>query len=182
MQKSRIIIALFLTVAAIIAATVFFSPRGPLSGVPTTTPPGSPDEGRAAGRVIPIDAAALQRLIAMDPNLVLIDVRKTEERTGPLGSIPNSLNIPMKKLPDTLEPLPRDKTLVFICHSGPRSLKAARMAAALGLTSYYVKGGMVAWRRMQRLKGKDDVPASPRMTNPEEEQEQTPFLGRDMGC
>ena len=181
MKMNRIIIAVFVA-AGIIAAMVIFTLSQSPSGGTAAALPGSPNNAVTPGQVIPIDVVALQRLMTIDPNLVIIDVRKASERSGPLGFIPKSLNIPMKKLTASLDRLPRDKTLVFICYSGPRSLKAARKAAALGLTSYYVKGGMVAWHRLMRHRGKENLPASPPPTAPEENPEETPFFGRDMGC
>ena len=177
MKRSRITIALFAAAGIIAAMAIFTHSKSPSSGKATALP-GSPHDAVTPGQVIPIDVGALQRLMTIDPNLVIIDVRKPSERSGPLGFIPKSLNIPMKKLTAGLDKLPKGKTLVFICHSGPRSLEAARKAAATGLTSYYVKGGMVAWRQMMRPKGKENSPVSPPPSGPEE----TPFFGRDMGC
>jgi rhodanese-related sulfurtransferase len=176
MKSSRIIFAIGVIAAGIIAAMAISTRSGP------PAPSASAQNAVTPGRVLAIDVPALQRLMRMDPNLVIIDVRKAAERSGPLGFIPRSLNIPMKKLTAGLEKLPKDKTLVFICHSGPRSLDAARKAAAFGLTSYYVKGGMVAWRRMQRRKGDEKHPAAPSPATPEQGPEETPFFERDMGC
>ncbi len=176
MNTSRIIFAVSVAAVAIFAVIKVFTHSGP-PALPEFSPnPVTP------GRVIPIDVLALQRLMGIDPNLVIIDVRKAAERSGPLGFIPQSMNIPMKKLTAGLDELPNGKTIVFICTSGPRSLKAAHDAATLGLTSYYVKGGMVAWRRMLHHKGKENLPSSPHPTTPEEAPEETPFFERDMGC
>lgn len=181
MKINRIIIAVSVAVGIIAAMAIFTRPQPP-SGNSAAVRPGSPHNTVTSGQVIPIDVVALQRLISIDPNLVIVDVRKAAERTGPLGFIPQSLNIPMNNLTAGLDKLPRGKTLVFICHSGPRSLNAARKAASLGITSYYVKGGMKAWRRMTRHKGKENTPASPPPSAPEEAPEETPFFDRDMGC
>jgi rhodanese-related sulfurtransferase len=177
-RLKRTIVAGFFAAAGLIAAMVIFVLSESHSGGMATALPHSSRGGVAAGRVIPIDVVALHKLMAVDPNLVIVDVRKAKERSGPLGFIPQSLNIPMKELTKSLDRLPRGKTLVFICYSGPRSLKAARKAADHGLTSYYVKGGMVAWRQMMRPKKEENPSVSPSPSVPEE----TPFFGRDMGC
>jgi rhodanese-related sulfurtransferase len=176
MKSSRIIFAVLVAAAGLIAAMAVFTHPGP------PAPSAAAPNAVTPGRVLPIDVAALQRLMRMDPNLVLIDVREPAERSGPLGSIPRSLNIPMKRLTASLDKLPEGKTLVFICRSGPRSRDAARKAAAAGLTSYYVQGGMVAWRRMQHPKGDEKRPAAPSPATPEQGPEETPFFGRDLGC
>jgi rhodanese-related sulfurtransferase len=178
MKSKRTVVALSVATAAIIAAVAFFMLSGPPTKSAATALPQTSRDAVAAAQVIPIDVASLQTLMAIDPNLVIIDVRKAAELSGPLGFIPQSQNIPMKALTRSLDSLPRGKTLVFICHSGPRSLKAARKAADHGLTSYFVKGGMVAWRQMTRSKGKENPPVAPPPSAPQE----TPFFGRDMGC
>ncbi len=182
MRMKRIIIAVSVAAVAIIAAMAIFSPSGPPSGRTENKPPEPRIDTSRPGRVIPIDVTVLQRLMAVDPNLVIIDVREAEERSGPLGFIPNSLNLPVRTSITNPDSLPRGKTLVFICRSGPRSLEAARNAAALGLTSYYVQGGMKAWRQMLRLQDKENRPASPDPAAPRQVPEETPFFGRDMGC
>lgn len=183
MKINRTIIVAISIAAAGIIAVLAIAPHSEAPVRRTATAlPESAHKAVALGQVIPIDVVVLKRLMTSDPNLVIIDVRKAAELTGPLGSIPQSLNIPAKQLISTLDRLPRGKSLVFICHSGPRSLQVARKAAALGLTSYYVKGGMVAWRRMMRHNGKEHSPAPPPSSVPQKTPEETPFFGRDMGC
>ena len=64
------------------------------------------------------------------------------------GHVPGSLNIPhMATLPRGKE-LARDRPILFICKSGPRSAVAAEFAATLGLTDLYnVEGGHDAWAK-----------------------------------
>jgi len=182
MKISRNSIAAALVAVGVASAAAIFTLTGPSSNHTMSAPLVPSNHTVAVGLVLSIDVVALQRLMTVDSNLVIVDVRKVEERTGPLGYIPQSLSIPEKTVLDHPESLPTGKTLVFICHSGPRSLKVARKAAALGLTSYYVKGGMVAWRHMKQSIGKENLPAQPSPPAPEEHPEETPFFGKDMGC
>ncbi len=179
MKISPKIIAAALTAAAV-AAIFAFSGQS-TSGL-ATAPVERGSEAVTIGRVIPIDIVALQRLMTVDPNLIIIDVRKAEERSGPLGYIAKSLSIPEKTILEHPENLPSGKTLVFICHSGPRSLKVARKAASRGITRYYVKGGMVAWRQLERSKSEKNPTESPLPKTPEKPPTDTPFFGKDMGC
>ena len=182
MKFRHLLIAAALVVAGAAAAAAIFIWHARYSNQPDYVPRDPSGQTQTPGRVIPIDVAGLHHLMAVDPNLVIIDVRKAKERTGPLGSIPHALAIPEKKVLRHPEILPRGKTLVFICYSGPRSIRTARKAAALGITSYYVKGGMVAWRQYERSrsgKGRSD-PASP--DAPEESPSENLFFGKDMGC
>ena len=75
----------------------------------------------------------------------VIDTREPYEHHD--GHVPGSINIPhMATLPRNTE-LARDRPIVFICGSGPRSAVAAEFAAAVGLNELYnVEGGTRAWR------------------------------------
>lgn len=106
------------------------------------------EQTSSKGEVLHLDARGLDILLQSDPNLLLIDVREPDELTGPLGKIPQSRNVPMQELEKNPEQFPRDKTLVLICRSGHRSLKAANLLAAHGYVVYSVDGGMQSWRQL----------------------------------
>jgi monothiol glutaredoxin len=73
----------------------------------------------------------------------LLDVRTPEERA--LASIPDAVLL-TPELTQRLEALPRDTMLVFHCHKGGRSQKAAEHFAALGFTNVWnLDGGIDAW-------------------------------------
>ena len=95
-----------------------------------------------------IDARGLDLLLQSDPNLLLVDVRTPEELAGPLGKIPQSRNVPMQELEKNPDQFPRDKTLVLICRSGHRTLRAAGLLADHGYVVYTVEGGLLAWRKL----------------------------------
>lgn len=79
----------------------------------------------------------------------LIDVREPSEYVGELGHIAGSELIPLGTLPDCLENLPKDKTVVFICRSGNRSSQASAYALMNGWTNTYnMKGGMLLWNSL----------------------------------
>ncbi len=100
------------------------------------------------GKVLHLDAHGLDLLLQFDPNLLLIDVRTPDELNGPLGKIPQSRNVPMQELEKNPEQFPRDKTLVLICRTGHRTLKAAHLLAEHGYVVYSVDGGMESWRTL----------------------------------
>lgn len=79
------------------------------------------------------DAAGLQ----------LVDVREPHEWVT--GRVPGSLHVPLATLPQRLAELPADKTLVFICASGGRSMAACRFAAQSGRATVNLDGGIHAW-------------------------------------
>jgi rhodanese-related sulfurtransferase len=122
---------------AVLVLTVFMPLLSARAGQPSSQ-----------GKVLHLDARGLDLLLHSDPNLLLIDVRTPRELTGPLGKIPESSNVPVKEIENNPERFPRDKTLVLICRTGHRSLKAANLLAEHGYIVYSVDGGMRAWRKL----------------------------------
>lgn len=80
----------------------------------------------------------------------LIDVREPSEFTGELGHIPGAKLLVLSTLPDKIETLPKDETIVFICRSGGRSARAAAFAKENGFNDVHnMKGGMLFWNALQ---------------------------------
>ena len=79
--------------------------------------------------------------------ICLIDVRERDE----FGSdgLPEAINIPLVDLVNSVEEIPADKNLYFICRSGVRSRDAVRnLRSKLGETPMFsVEGGMLAWMK-----------------------------------
>lgn len=79
----------------------------------------------------------------------LIDVRQPEEYVGELGHIAGSKLLSLNELPERLNELPKDETVVFICRSGGRSGRAAVYALEHGFEHVYnLKGGMLLWNQL----------------------------------
>lgn len=89
--------------------------------------------------ISPADARAL-----IDAGALLIDVREHQETAA--GHAPGATFMPLQSF--TPQALPVDRTLVFICRSGARSMAAASALTELGFTTYNVTGGMGAWAAM----------------------------------
>lgn len=149
------------------------------------------------GTVLNLDARGLDILLQSDPNLLLIDVRTPPELNGPLGKIPQARDVPLQELEKNPGQFPRDKTLVLICRSGHRSLKAADLLAEHGYVVYSVDGGMRAWRMLhpQAVPTAKGAPqketAAPGQSpdtgksSPPENKDQPPperFFDTNMGC
>ncbi len=112
-----------------------------------TDPPGfaSLDELRQVRLVTP---AQLARTLA-GPNVVLVDVREPSEFAA--GHLPPAINVPLGQIEHELRrgnpALPRDHTLVFLCRSGARSLRACAFARRLGYENILqLEGGLLAFR------------------------------------
>ncbi|MDO5653448.1 MAG: rhodanese-like domain-containing protein [Brachymonas sp.] len=79
---------------------------------------------------------------------VLVDIREPAEFAQ--GRVAQARNIPMAELNEKLPGAIKNKNLpvLFICASGLRSARAAKMAQKLGFeNAHSVAGGMQAWRK-----------------------------------
>lgn len=99
------------------------------------------------GDVMDIDPKEVQKTAATSSSSVeLIDVRRPDEYTGELGHIPGAKLLTLDQLPEKIETLPKNKTIVFVCRSGGRSAQASAFALENGFTDVYnMKGGMLLW-------------------------------------
>jgi monothiol glutaredoxin len=94
-------------------------------------------------RVRPMSASELKLRLDGGDKLELIDVRSTEERE--IAQIEGSKLLD-QELADRLLELDRDAVLVFHCHHGSRSQRAAEQFVQRGFRSVYnLVGGIDAW-------------------------------------
>jgi molybdopterin/thiamine biosynthesis adenylyltransferase/rhodanese-related sulfurtransferase len=88
--------------------------------------------------------AAKARLDTAADQTVLIDVREPYELE--ICSVAGAQAIPMRQIPERLETLPRDKHLLFLCHTGMRSRRVTEFLRAKGFPrTSNVTGGIEAW-------------------------------------
>jgi rhodanese-related sulfurtransferase len=81
--------------------------------------------------------------------VVIVDVRRPDEFTGELGHIPGARLMVLDTLPEHVQELPKDRTVVFVCRSGGRSGRATAFAKENGLSSVFnMKGGMLLWNQL----------------------------------
>lgn len=82
-------------------------------------------------------------------DIAVIDVRQPEEFTGELGHIPGAQHLVLGTLPERLDEIPKDKSVVFVCLAGGRSARACAYASSQGFTNVFnMKGGMNAWTQL----------------------------------
>jgi len=87
-----------------------------------------------------------EELRAQKSNVAIIDVRRPDEWVGEYGHIPEATLVTLDTLPDRIDELPKDRTIVFVCRSGGRSAQATAFAKANGLESVFnMQGGMMSW-------------------------------------
>ena len=79
--------------------------------------------------------------------LTLLDVRSSDETSGPDGRIAGSLLIPLGELEQRQGELRNDRPVVVLCHSGSRSALATQQLIKAGLHQVAnLRGGLLRWR------------------------------------
>jgi phage shock protein E len=100
------------------------------------------------------DSAALNLSVNVDPNtveelrhrddVVVIDVREDYEYND--GHIPGATLVPLGQVPNRLDEIPQDKTVIAVCRSGNRSSQATNFLRQQGFDNVHnMTGGMNAW-------------------------------------
>lgn len=106
----------------------------------------------ADARVTSVDAADMAAQLGAD-DIVMVDIRDPRELERE-GMIPDAFHAPRGMLEFWIDPAspyhkPRfaeDKTYVFYCASGWRSLLAAQLAQDMGLKARSLRGGFGSWK------------------------------------
>ncbi len=107
---------------------------------------------RSFGSVSPQKAI---EILSIDKTAIVLDVRTAEEFDGPLGHLKDAKLIPVQVLGQRMDELGKykDKTILVICLSGGRSLKAAGMLSRRGFSKVLnVEQGM---------RGMNNIPNAP---------------------
>ena len=97
-----------------------------------------------------LSAAELKQRLDKGEDVLVIDVRSSEEYVGDLGHIGGSRNIAIEDLPRHLDELKayRQRPIVIVCRTDRRSMKAAQMLIQAGFSdSTVLRGGMEQWNR-----------------------------------
>jgi phage shock protein E len=94
------------------------------------------------GPTVDVDTVAA---IMNRDDVVLIDVREQFEYDE--AHIPNITLIPLETVPDSLDQIPTDKTVIVTCRSGNRSGQATEFLRQQGFDNVHnMEGGIVAWQ------------------------------------
>lgn len=92
-----------------------------------------------------VDVATV-RMLQGRPDVVLFDVREPYEYQA--GHIPGVKLIPMNDVPNRINEIPRDKTVILTCRSGNRSGQVADFLRKQGFTNVHnMQGGILAWQQ-----------------------------------
>lgn len=100
----------------------------------------------AAEQAMEITVRDLDDLRRSDEALTILDVRNPPEIE--ICSFADSTNIPMHEVPENLDRLPGNGTLVVICHSGMRSYQVTAWLRQNGFANAVnLRGGIDSWAR-----------------------------------
>ena len=98
-----------------------------------------------------LSVAELKQRLDKGDDILVLDVRGTEEYVGDLGHIKGSRNIAIEDLPRHLEELKayRQRPIVIVCRTDHRSAKAAQILTQAGFSNVAIlQGGMAQWNRI----------------------------------
>lgn len=102
--------------------------------------------GAARAEALEVDAEALDAERRAGKRLVLVDVREPFE--WEICRIAGSVLIPMRELPARVAEVDPAAEVVTVCHTGQRSLAAARFFREAGIPrARSLRGGVEAWAR-----------------------------------
>ena len=90
--------------------------------------------------------------------ILLLDVRTSEEFDGTMGHIEGSILIPLYELEERLAELDEYQSheIIVICRSGNRSGIGTQILIENGYKALNMDGGMIAWNNMLEDQKKKD--------------------------
>jgi uncharacterized membrane protein YdjX (TVP38/TMEM64 family)/rhodanese-related sulfurtransferase len=95
-----------------------------------------------------LDTETLRRRLESEGNLLVLDVRTTEDFTGEQGHIDGAVNIPVEELQQRMDELGdhMERPVAIVCRTDRRSAKAALLLTEAGFADVHVvRGGMTKW-------------------------------------
>lgn len=95
--------------------------------------------------IMEITAAEARQALRNNPEAtLLLDVREPAELER--ASIEGAVHIPMGDIPNRLDEIPPERTIICMCHLGGRSASVAAFLAAQGYQNVLnLTGGIEAW-------------------------------------
>lgn len=94
---------------------------------------------------VDIDAQTVEQLRNRD-DVVVLDVREDYEYAE--GHVPGAVLLPLGQIPNRLNDIPKDKTVLVVCRSGNRSNQATQFLREQGFDNVHnMTGGMNSWQQ-----------------------------------
>ncbi|RED76066.1 rhodanese-like domain-containing protein [Cohnella phaseoli] len=91
-----------------------------------------------------VDTIKLSAMIKSQENMVIVDLREPDLYTS--GKVPGSINIPFEQIENRYLELPKNKKIVFVCHTGRMGTESGNLLLSNGYSQVYnLDGGMAKW-------------------------------------
>jgi rhodanese-related sulfurtransferase len=92
-----------------------------------------------------IEPADVHKMMEAGEEFFLLDCREPWEFET--ARIEGAALIPMQQIPNQLDEIPKDRTVVVYCHAGVRSYNAAAWLQQQGFNVLSMSGGIDQWSR-----------------------------------
>jgi len=96
-----------------------------------------------AGMAAPAEVTPVEAQLLLSQGALLLDVRESDEWAA--EHAPQAVWLPMSQLAARAGELPRDRTIVCMCHVGARSAAVAESLRRAGWPAVNLAGGILAW-------------------------------------
>lgn len=92
-----------------------------------------------------VDTKMLTKMInSKNEDMVIVDLREPELFAD--NRVPSSINIPFEEIQSRYTELPKDKEIVFVCHTGRMGVESGNLLLGNGYKQVYnLDGGMAKW-------------------------------------
>lgn len=91
-----------------------------------------------------VDTKMLTNMINSKKDMVIVDLREPELFSN--SRVTNSINIPFEEIQLRYTELPKDKEIVFVCHTGRMGVESGNLLLENGYNQVYnLDGGMAKW-------------------------------------
>lgn len=91
-----------------------------------------------------VDTENLSAMIKLQENMVIVDLREPELYAS--GRVIGAINIPFEQFENKYKELPKNKKVVFVCHTGRMGTESGNLLINNGYSQVFnLEGGMAKW-------------------------------------
>lgn len=91
-----------------------------------------------------VDTLTLSAMIKSQEDMVIVDLREPDLYGS--ARVPGSINIPFEQIENRYPELPKNKIIVFVCHTGRMGTESGNLLLSNGYSQVYnLEGGIAKW-------------------------------------
>ncbi|SOC42995.1 rhodanese-like domain-containing protein [Ureibacillus acetophenoni] len=91
-----------------------------------------------------VDTKMLTKMIDSKENMVIVDLREPE--LFATSRVPGAINIPFDEIQSRYTELPKDKDVIFVCHTGRMGTESGNLLLENGYKNVFnLEGGIAEW-------------------------------------